>query len=165
MALLLSLGAYSSDSFDPYFKESTDRFLHAYYGDDWELLKAQGIAESNLDPNAVSPASAVGMMQFMRAAWAECQAALKFRAPRDHPRMSVLCGGWHMRHMLSVWTAERELADRYRWGWSSYNYGLGAVLRAQRRSGGVNRWQCLKPWLPQETIGYVYRIERIRQKL
>lgn len=165
LALLLSSAAYTSDFYDHYFRDSRDRFLRSWYGNDWELLKAQGIAESNLVATAVSPAGAVGVMQFMRPAWAECQSALKFRVGRKHPRMSVLCGGWMMARMHRTWTSERTMRDRRHWAWSSYNYGVTATLRAQRRSGGVTQWQCVKPWLPDETINYVYRIERIRKRL
>ena len=55
-------------TYDTLFKEATAEYLPTV---DWRLLKAQGIQESRLNPNAVSPAGAMGLMQFMPQAWEE----------------------------------------------------------------------------------------------
>ena len=150
----------SAASYDPYFEAAHDRFL-SWHDPDWFWLKAQGIAESNLDPDAVSHAQAVGIMQFMAPAWSECVAALGITAPRTHPKASILCGGWYMRRMLLGWSEPRSRMDRWRWAWASYNWGFGNVLRAQKRAYGRTEFRFVYTHLPAETRGYVDRIERI----
>ena len=54
------------DRYDSLFK-----FYAQEHRLDWLALKAQGIAESNLAPDAVSPAGAAGLMQFMLPTWVE----------------------------------------------------------------------------------------------
>jgi hypothetical protein len=51
--------------------------------------------------------------------------------------------------------------DRWRWAWSAYNFGFGAVLRAQKRIYGNTEYRFVRDYLPAETRGYVDRIERI----
>lgn len=165
MLWLCSFPLYSQDSFDPWFQYSNERFLGWHFGPDWYYLKAQGIAESNLDPSAVSHAGAVGVMQFMRPAWGECVAALGINAARTHARASILCGGWYMNRMLRGWTTERSMIERSRFGWASYNAGLGTILRAQRRTNGSIYWCNVRRYAPQETRHYVDRIELIRSGL
>ena len=150
----------SAASFDADFERAHDRFL-SWHDPDWTWLKAQGIAESNLDPDAVSSAGAVGVMQFMPGTWADCQRALGIPAARTHPRASILCGGWYMRRMLMGWSEPRSRMDRWRWAWASYNWGVGNVLRAQKRIYGSTEYRFIRDHLPAETRGYVDRIERI----
>src|SRR6185369_9269115 len=47
--------------YDPYFKKYSKRFFGV--GFDWRLFKAQGMAESELNPNARSFVGARGIMQ------------------------------------------------------------------------------------------------------
>jgi membrane-bound lytic murein transglycosylase F len=150
-----------SSDFGGLFRYSHARFL-AWHDPDWLYLRAQGIAESNLDPNAVSPVGAAGVMQFMPGTWGDCERALNIRASRFSPKASIICGGWYMDRMLRAFTSPRSTIERWRWAWSAYNWGLGSVLRAQKRIGGRTEYRDLESELPAETRGYVARIERIR---
>lgn len=152
--------AYANTGYDEHFQYSTQRFLHEDYGNDWHLLKAQGIQESLLDPRARSHAGAMGVMQFMPATWAEVSKKMGLNASPYNPRASILAGGFYQRQMLRVWTSKRTKEDRRRWAWSAYNYGVGNVLKAQKRASGTLDWWSLRPYLPQETILYVYKIEK-----
>lgn len=151
---------YANKDYDAYFEYSAKRYLDPYYGDDWKLLKAQGIQESLLDPRARSHAGAMGIMQFMPATWAEVSAKLGLNASPYNARASIVAGGFYQRQMLRVWTSERTEQERRRWAWSAYNYGVGNVLKAQKQAGGTLDWWSLRPYLPQETILYVYKIEK-----
>lgn len=151
--------------YDEHFQNSTEQYLSNYYGDDWQLLKAQGIAESNLDPNAESPVGAQGIMQFMPVTWTEVSEKLGLGTDPSNAEENILAGGYYMRQMLRVWTSERTQADRRRWAWSSYNWGAGNVLKAQKSAGGGNDWDSVKSYLPHETQTYVARIERYHARL
>lgn len=147
-------------SFDAEFERAHDRFL-SWHDPDWRWLKAQGIAESNLQEDAVSPAGAVGVMQIMIPAWSECAQALGINTGRTNPKASILCGGWYMRRMLLGWSEPRSRMDRWRWAWASYNWGVGNVLRAQKRIYGKTEYRFVRDYLPAESRAYVDRIERI----
>ena len=157
--------AYGNEEYDAHFEYSAKRYLTPHYGDDWKLLKAQGIQESLLDPRARSHAGAMGIMQFMPATWAEVSAKLGIDASPYNPRASIIAGGFYQRQMLRVWTSKRTEENRRRWAWSAYNYGIGNVLKAQEKAGGTLDWWSLRPYLPQETILYVYKIEKHRRIL
>lgn len=153
----------SADSFDAHFRYSFARFLEPYPPYAWHILQAQGIAESNLDPLAVSHVGAMGVMQFVPSTWADCERALRIRVSPYSPKASIICGGWYMRRMMAVWTTEREPHDRWRWAWGSYNWGVGNMLRAQRQAGGATNYSALT--VPAETRGYIQRIERVHGRL
>ncbi|MEK7263660.1 MAG: transglycosylase SLT domain-containing protein, partial [Bacteroidota bacterium] len=60
--------------YDDYFRKYSKRFFGI--GFDWHVFKAQGIAESNLSPDAKSWVGAVGIMQLMPATYKDIQSAL-----------------------------------------------------------------------------------------
>jgi len=164
LALIWSLpcSADSSPEFDSQFRYSTERFLIPHYGADWRLLKAQGIAESRLDPKAVSPVGAMGVMQFMPATWAQVSQQLGLNASPYDPTANIIAGGFYMRRLLDQFKSPRPPEDRRRWAWSAYNWGIGNVLKAQNKASGATDWWYIRPYLPQETIVYVYSIEKER---
>lgn len=150
--------------YDEWFQLATEKYLLHYYWEDWQLLKAQGIAESNLDPKAVSPVFAMGIMQFMPATWSDMMAELDVTDVYD-PRQNILAGGYYMGKMLNVFNSDRDESDRRRWAWSAYNWGAGNVLKAQKRADGALDWESVKPFLPTETQNYVVRTERYHGQL
>lgn len=160
---LTSLASFSDDSFDAHFRYSYARFLEPFPPYDFLVLKAQGMAESALEPYAVSHAGAMGVMQFMPGTWAECERALGISVSPFSAKASIICGGWYMRLMLLSWRSEREPADRWRWAWASYNWGVGNVLRAQKRAAYATEYAALT--VPAETRDYVARIERFNRRL
>ncbi|MCI0409948.1 MAG: lytic transglycosylase domain-containing protein, partial [Acidobacteria bacterium] len=50
---------------------SLERFGSMVHWRGWEALKAQALAESAGNPDAISPAKAMGLTQFMAATWRE----------------------------------------------------------------------------------------------
>jgi hypothetical protein len=90
------------------------------YGLDPRLLAAVGKVESNFRPDAVSPAGAVGVMQFMPAT-----ARGMGIDPRD-PAQAIDAAGRYLRGQINRFGSVQL-------GLAAYNAGPGAVLRA----GGV----------------------------
>lgn len=140
-------------------------------GADWRLLKAQLSAESNLNPNAKSPAGAMGIAQFMPATWRQVQGETDIAehiTPYD-ANCAIPAAAYYMEKLCNKWSSEREEADRYCLALASYNAGFGNLLKAQKLAGGAVEYGPIIAKLHQvtgdknsaETREYVKRIFRI----
>lgn len=101
----------------------------------WLLIKAQIQQESNGDPQAVSPAGAMGLMQLMPETAAELGVADPFHAP------SNLEAG--IRYLATQYRKLHELqgTDRLCAALAAYNGGRGYIneaMRLGRQLGGQN---------------------------
>jgi soluble lytic murein transglycosylase-like protein len=150
--------------YDAAIKQAAEQYLPGY---DWRLLKAQYLAESRLDPDAVSPAGAHGIAQFMPGTWSDVAKELGYPAditPFD-PEAAIPAGAYYMAKLLNGWSAPRPDIDRYCLALASYNAGFGNLLKAQKAAGGANDYASIIKALPQvtgknavETTTYVKRI-------
>ena len=121
---------------------------------DWTLLKAQAMAESGLDPDAVSPVGAKGLTQVMDATWQEW-AANEFGTeppPRQHisvfdPEEAIRAQADIMGWLLGVWKGDVRKAL------ASYNYGIGNMQKLVAKYAAD--WET---HLPLETRQYLKRI-------
>ena len=121
---------------------------------DWQLLKKQAVAESGLDPDAVSPVGAKGLTQVMDRTWEEW-AQNEFGGnppPRQHisvfdPEEAIRAQADIMGWLLGVWNAD------VRKSLSSYNFGLGNVRKTIEKHG--DQWEA---FLPLETKNYLTRV-------
>ena len=142
---------------------------------DWRWFKAQGTAESNLCPRAVSPAGARGVMQLMPATSKEMSVRLKVLDRPFDPGLSIMMGIAYDRLLWDEWIAPRPDLERLRLTFASYNAGLGNILKAQGLTKGAcdpGLWSCVAFYLDrvtgkkaEETISYVSRIETLFRKL
>ncbi len=107
------------------------------YGLDVTLVLALIKAESDFQPDAISPKRAHGLMQLLPET-----AALYGVTELLDPRQNVLAGVQHLRDLLVIFEGDVTLAL------AAYNAGSGAV----RRYGGVPPYR--------ETRTYVKRIRR-----
>jgi len=144
--------------------ERVDRYdsLFRYYGHKhgvpWTWLKAQGLAESLLDPKAVSPVGAVGVMQFMPKTWQEWwDETVGIQglpgADRTNPEASIAAGAAYMAKLREVFGSMEGALAAYNWGW-------GNVRRHLRRYGAL-----AESHLPSETRQYIQRIIRFHDEI
>lgn len=127
----------------PLFEEQLDRL-----GLPLEL-KYLAIVESALNPKAGSRAGAKGLWQFMyRTGKVYDLNVTTLIDERFDPMKSTIAACKHLQ----------DLYDIYQ-NWSlvmaAYNSGAGNVNKAIRRSGKVNNYWAIWPYLPRETRGYV----------
>jgi soluble lytic murein transglycosylase-like protein len=141
---------------------------------DWRRIKAQLIAESGLDPNAVSGADAQGIAQFLPDTFKQVRETLGYPADAT-PFMAdvaIDCCCAYMAGLYGQWRAHRTERDRWCLALASYNAGLGNLLKAQAASGGLTDFTGIMSYLPGvtgdkaiETRDYINRIERTLAQL
>lgn len=163
-----------------YRYDSLFKFYAEKYGLDWRLIKRQAEVESSLRPDAISPAGAVGLMQFMPATWREYG-----HGRRDNPEESIKAGCRYMSRLLSLWDEIPDETERFKFALASYNAGrqnirlctgearkaFGAPYtyaewdRAGRKPGPWQEWEVTSRFLSLvtgrhaiETINYVAKI-------
>jgi membrane-bound lytic murein transglycosylase F len=165
------------DEFTNKYDHLFQRFAAEFFSGldiDWRWFRAQGIAESGLNPMAVSSAGATGIMQLMPGTYAEMTKLLGMSASKTtaallyDPETNVRCGIAYDRQMWNIWKQEQG-AERIWFMLASYNAGPGNIVKAQRMAAVQNRWASVSmqlhlvtgPKHSQETIGYVRRIRKI----
>jgi membrane-bound lytic murein transglycosylase F len=160
--------------FDDTFRKYSKRFFGPTF--DWRLFKAQGMAESNLDPNAKSWVGARGVMQLMPSTFREIQSVNTELKAIDDPEMNIAAGVLYDRKLWLLWEADSIDGHRQEFMFASYNAGRRTILRAQshaRRSGLDPRvWPdiakvapAVPRWRHKETLDYVTRIARNREAM
>ena len=135
--------------------------LFQYYGSisgiDWMLLKAQAIAESLLDPDAISRVGAKGLTQFMDKTWREWKDGTpgiqeppsgldKFN--QFDPEDSIRAQAAYMAWLLKQFNGSIQATLM------AYNWGMGNVKKIL---ASVPAGLVMKA-IPEETRGYVTRI-------
>lgn len=157
-----------TDRYDDTFRKYSKRFFGP--GFDWRLFKAQGMAESNLDPTAKSFVGARGIMQLMSSTYREVQSKNPEVGEIDDPEWNIAAGIYYDRQLWKQWRPESDEEHLHDFMLGSYNAGRGNVLRAQRlaldRALDGRVWpsiQVVAPSVPRwrytETLTYVERIK------
>ena len=134
----------------------------AYYApwQDWRWWKAQGMAESGLRPQAVSPCGAVGIMQLMPAT-AKAMGVKDAYDPEANIAGGIRMDAWLWR----FWSCIPDAGERRNFMFAGYNAGPGSIQAARRKAGGASTWSAVARFLDAitgkhaaETITYVQRI-------
>ena len=167
-----SVVAFGADAVPDRYDDTFRKYSKRYFGPgyDWRYFKAQGMAESNLDPNAKSWVGARGLMQLMPTTYKEVTSKnTEFGAIND-PEWNIAAGIYYNKQLYNRWTAQSGETDLHRFMFASYNAGRGTLLRAQdvARSKQVDPevWNSIERvapnvprWRYEETLTYVKRID------
>ncbi len=146
-----------TDKYDRHFKKYSKRYFGPHF--DWRWFKSQGIAESNLKPNAASPMGAQGIMQILPTTFEDIQKANPTFLALEDPRWNIAAGIFYDRQLYRKWRKPLPSDERLFLAFSSYNAGYGRVLKAVKRTRKDDySWTEVKRHLPSETKGYVARI-------
>ncbi|MFQ5456351.1 MAG: membrane-bound lytic murein transglycosylase MltF [Nitrospirota bacterium] len=109
------------------------------YDLDWRLIVSQMYQESKFDPDRVSWAGAVGLMQLMPRTAKE----LGVKHLKD-PEASIHAGIKYVHNLIQRFDPKIELKDRIRFALASYNAGMGHVVDARRLASRMglssNKW-------------------------
>ncbi len=124
--------------YDIYFK----RFTAELFQDrlHWQWMKAQGLVESNLNPEAVSPVGALGVMQLMPDTAAEMVNKTgvgvidPIKGTIMEPHINIFLGIAYDRRCFDIWKEEQG-RERIRYMLGSYNAGPGHIVAAQTLAG------------------------------
>lgn len=160
--------------YDDTFKKYSKRFFGIGY--DWKIFKAQSIAESGLNPDAVSFAGARGLMQLMPSTFAEIQSTNSFLENIDDPTWNIAAGIYYDRQLYKAWKDIDTEDEKFRFTFGSYNAGRGTILKAQGKAKDKNldhtTWESITvvapevpKWRHEETLGYVEKIKKFHLEL
>ncbi len=149
-------------AYDAYFRKFSKRYFGPHF--DWRWFKAQGIAESRLDPAARSRAGAVGIMQILPGTYAEIKARNPHFRHLHDPKWNIAAGIFYDRQLYRKWRRPRPGRERMFLTLASYNTGYGGVLRALRETRKPDpSWPEVAPRLPAQTRRYVGFIDELMQ--
>jgi membrane-bound lytic murein transglycosylase F len=152
-----------TDRYDTYFKKYSKRYFGPNF--DWRWFKAQGIAESNLDPNAESHKAARGVMQILPTTFEEIQELNPHFVDLDTPRWNIAAGIYYDRYLYRRWRERLPKHERINFTFASYNAGYGTISKAHRRAESkglaAHRWDHVEDLAPGQTRHYVRRIHKL----
>lgn len=134
--------------FDALFRAAAER-----HGLLWPLLKAQAIAESNLNGFAVSKAGACGLTQFMPKTWAE---TMGDDASPFAPAHAIEAQGRYLRRLIDLLDTDDLDAVL-----AAYNWGPSRVKRHLALHDG----EVVPSELPAETRRYLATIRALMDEL
>ena len=138
VSVMLGLSKY----YFPIFEEILDRYSVPHE------LKYLVVIESALNPNAVSPAGASGLWQFMYSTGRMYDLRINSIVDdRKDPIKASVAAAKYLKDLYNIYN-DWELAL------AAYNCGPGNINKAIRRSGKTTFWG-IYDYLPRETRGYV----------
>jgi membrane-bound lytic murein transglycosylase F len=164
----------AADRYDEAFRKAAKRQFGPAF--DWRVFKAQGMAESNIDPTARSGVGARGVMQLMPTTFREIASKNPELTRIDDAESNIAAGIAYDRVLWRSWAQDSVDADRLPFMLASYNAGRGTLLQAQKRARAERLdpriWPSIEQvaptvprWRHAETLGYVRRITALQAGL
>jgi len=155
------------------YDDTFRRYSKRYFGPgfDWRYFKAQGLAESGLDPTATSWVGARGIMQLMPSTYRGISSRRPEFGAIDDPEWNIAAGIMHDRYLWTLWAKAISEPQRPAFMFGSYNAGEGTILRARKTAlgtvGSAEDWSHIEQvaptvprWRYRETLDYVRKIDR-----
>ena len=161
---------YWTSKYDRHFKKNTKHYFGP--GVDWHWFKAQGIAESGLNPKAKSTVGAIGIMQIMPSTYEEILLKKPNLGKIEEPRWNIAAAIYYNRQLYKRWKKKDISVDeRMNFTFASYNAGFNRVLKARKKlrdekneaPEAINSWDKVSPFTPPETRHYIRRIDELMQ--
>ncbi len=164
----------NASRYDDTFKRYSKRYFGP--GFDWRYFKAQGMAESGLDPNARSYVGARGVMQLMPSTFSIIQTRRPEFASIDDAEWNIAAGIMHDRYLWKLWTSSISEQERPAFMFAAYNAGEGTINRARTaaraQANDATAWSHIEQvaptvprWRYRETLGYVRKIDQYYGRL
>ena len=162
-----------SDQYDYLFRRYSLRFFGEDF--DWHWFKAMAMAESSMNPMAISPAGAQGIMQLMPKTSDWMAKRLGCADTPFDPEANIKMGVAYAQRCWGIW--KKEVGnERIRFMLASYNAGPGNIIKAQRRTIPTGQptwiWTYVALHLKYitgnnalETLNYVLRVEKLYNKI
>ena len=137
-----SVDIYSNTVFD---KEIQRWVAHYQLPVPWWWVKAVLIQESWLNPSAVSWMGAMGIGQFMPNTWVWVEGRI-WNTPTNiyFAENNIQASVYYLKWLWEQFKSPRPVEDRWGLVLSSYNAGLGNVLKAQKVGGGSLLYQPMR---------------------
>ena len=133
---------YSNTVFDREIKRWVE---HYQLPVPWWWVKAVLIQESWLNPSAVSWMGAMGIGQFMPNTWVWVEDRV-WNTPTNiyFAENNIQASVYYLKWLWEQFKSPRPIEDRWGLVLSSYNAGLGNVLKAQKVGGGSLLYQPMR---------------------
>ena len=151
---------YWTAEYDAHFRKYTKHYFGPHI--DWHWFKAQGIAESGLNPKANSSVGAVGIMQILPATYAEIKQKNPYFTHIEVPRWNIAAGIFYDSMLYRKWKKGLPTEQRLTFALASYNAGYGTINRAfhkaQKRYKDIKDRLQVVPYAPGQTGHYIQRI-------
>lgn len=128
--------------------------------EDWKHWKAQGMAESGLNPGAISSCGALSIMQLMPST------ARDLDVNPYNAESNIQGGIKYDRQLDKIWKKIASQDERRNFVYASYNAGPGWIIKASRLARSA-KWEDVSSKLPmitganaKQTQDYVKHINR-----
>ena len=161
----------SPTTFDPIFRRAVGVWWPPGQRREWRWLKAQGIVESGLRPDAISPAGAMGVLQLMPPTWGDLQRGHRVAGGPLQARANIVQGARYMAWLGERFASAPGRACQRDLQFAAYHTGVGRIRAAQRLAAGARCWPGIAPRVPEvpgggpATAQYVRRIHLVREQM
>ena len=146
-----------TDKHDSLFR----KYSKHYFGPnlDWHWFKAQAIAESGLETDAINKSGARGIMQILPSTYHEIQEANPHMKDIYSPRWNIAAGIYYDRQLYKRWQSAPPGEERLYFTFGSYNAGYTRIKNTLKKiDTPAVTWENIEHHVPGQTRHYIRRI-------